>query len=419
MNDLRAFLVKATLDEEFRERVRRTPDEAFAGFELAEEERAILRRQGVEVLALIGKVLEEETATRQAPASAGEPAEEERSEPTEETHPSRTDPQWGHKLGSARARAAADTVRGAGDESRLDLLLDLISALRDPAAEDTEPAPPLVEGAPSICVVGLGLKNFDHLTVETDRVLRRARRVLYLDTGLATRELLEARCDDVVPLYGEAYVEGGSRVDAYHLVAARVLDAALSLGASSDAPVVFAIQGHPTVFCYPPLLIRDLGRMLGIGVEILPGISTFDCLCAELGVDPAVNGLQMFEATDLLLRQRPLQPDVPTLIWQVGTVETRLHSRRPSAPARLERLRDWLLRFYPARHEVLALFSSPHPLVPSIRFAFVLDEICDYAAALHPAITLYVPPAEKRCVADVELLARLDSPSHLEDISRG
>jgi hypothetical protein len=50
MNDLRAFLVRATLDEEFRERVRRAPDEAFAGFELAKDEREILRRQGVEVV---------------------------------------------------------------------------------------------------------------------------------------------------------------------------------------------------------------------------------------------------------------------------------------------------------------------------------------------------------------------------------
>ena len=452
MSDLRALLVRATLDEEFRELMRRDLDRAFEGYELESEDEAVLRRGDHGLLALIGKVLAEEITVREAPElpdtapesaapsvqlpdlkfdvtlsptqigdvltyrasiehaptrpSAGGPAPSRAAPPT--------DPQWGHRLGSAAAHEAADAVRKAPEGERSSALLALIAALKDPDAEETRPAPDLPDGEPDLRVVGLGIKNYDHLTVETDRALRRARQVLYLDTGLATRELLEERCDDVVPLYAESYAERGSRLNAYHHVAARVLSAALVGG-----PIVFAIQGHPSVFCYPPILMRDLARMLGIPFEILPGISAMDCLFAELGIDPAVHGVQMYEATDLLLRCRPLAPDVPTLIWQAGTVETRLHSRRVSSEGRFDRLKAWLSRFYPLDHPITAFFSAPHPLVPSTRFDFALGDIGSHAAALHPGITLYLPPVAARPLVDLELLKKLDSPAHLAAITRG
>ena len=65
----------------------------------------------------------------------------------------------------------------------------------------------------------------------------------------------------------------------------------------------------------------------------------------------------------LLLRRRPLQPDVPALIWQIGNLETTLHSSRPSAPARFERLVAHLESFYAPEHPVYVVYASPHPLL--------------------------------------------------------
>ena len=83
----------------------------------------------------------------------------------------------------------------------------------------------------------------------------------------------------------------------------------------------------------------------------------------------------MYEATDLPLRQRPLQPDVPCLLWQVGTVESSLFGRAANKPGRFTKIRDYLLRFY-------------------------------------PGLTLYIPPVEWRPVADDDLLKQLVSAEH-------
>ena len=264
-----------------------------------------------------------------------------------------------------------------------------------------------------VYIVGLGVLNVDHITRETEGVIRSSNEVLYVDTGVATRTYLTTLCSRVTSLFETSYEESGHRLNAYHRMAARVLDAAMD-----HPPVTFAMHGHPIVGVYAPFLIRDMARLLGLEVRVLPGISAMDCLFAELMVDPCVAGMQMYEATDLLLRRRPLHPDVPALIWQIGCVETRLHTTRVSRPERFERLVSHLLRFYPPQHQATAAYSTPHPLMPSTVHRFVLQDICKYAHLLHAGFTLYVPPVHERPVEDYELLRQMDSVEHLCRITR-
>ncbi|MEO0624847.1 MAG: SAM-dependent methyltransferase [Pseudomonadota bacterium] len=264
-----------------------------------------------------------------------------------------------------------------------------------------------------IHILGLGIRNIDHVTRETEHLVASMNEVLFVDTGIATEPWLRSLCPRVTPLFGESYVTGGHRLSAYHHMAARVVDAALA-----RAPVAFAMQGHPLVGVTAPGLIRRLADALGLSVETHPGISALDCLFAELGLDPMRGGLQLFEATDLLLRRRPVDATVPLLVCQIGSVESCLYSQRISRPERFERLRAHLLRVYPETHAVEALYVSPHPLVPTERIPFALGQIGDVAARLHAGHTLYVPPATERPISDTGLLGQITDPAHLARITR-
>lgn len=264
-----------------------------------------------------------------------------------------------------------------------------------------------------IHILGLGILNIDHITRETERLISEVNEVLYVDTGLATGPWLEERCPHVTPLFAESYAPGDNRLSAYHHMAARVVDAALA-----RAPVAFAMQGHPLVGVTAPRLIRLLAGALELSVSVHPGISALDCLLAELELDPVSSGIQMVEATDLLLRRRPLDPTMPLLIWQIGAIESVLYSRRISRPERFERIRSFLLRTYPATHRVSAFFVSPHPLVPTERIDFALGEFGNVAERLHPGHTLYVPPSAVRPIVDHALLSEITSAAHLSRITR-
>jgi len=153
-------------------------------------------------------------------------------------------------------------------------------------------------------------------------------------------------------------------------------------------------------------------------VTVLPGISALDALLADLRLDPVVHGIQMYEATDVLLRRRPLQSDVPAILWQIGPLETCLHSQAVSLPERFARLISHLRHFYPARHEVVAIHCSPHPIMPATILRFALEDLGEHAAKIHAGFTLYVPPVGARAFLDSELLGKLWSVEHLRSLTR-
>jgi hypothetical protein len=172
------------------------------------------------------------------------------------------------------------------------------------------------------------------------------------------------------------------------------------------------------VAAHPPFLILELANALDIRVTVLPGISAIDAILADLRIDPVVHGVQMYEATDLLLRRRPLQSEVPAIIWQIGPLETCLHSMAVSRPERFSRLIAHLRQYYPPRHEVVAIYCSPHPILPPAIFRFALEDMGEYAQEIHAGFTLYVPPAASRPIQDYDLLAKLYSVDHLRSITR-
>ena len=77
-------------------------------------------------------------------------------------------------------------------------------------------------------------------------------------------------------------------------------------------PVVFAVPGHPLVAERTVQIL--LSRLKREEVEIVPGMSAVEAVCALLGVDPSA-GLVIRDA--LALKEEDLDPRLPMLILQV------------------------------------------------------------------------------------------------------
>lgn len=266
---------------------------------------------------------------------------------------------------------------------------------------------------PDIYIVGLGINGIEHVTRETEAACRRSNEILAVPTNPAVLTYLQSLCPKITDLHPLSYREDERRMNAYDTMSAMTLAAALE-----HPPVTFATYGHPYIYVCPTRLILDAAPLLGLTVEVQPGISSLDTMFIDLGVDPAVDGLQMYEATDLLVRRRPLQPDVPCLLWQVGSVESALYSTADSRPERFFRIRDYLLQYYPEKHEVTAVFSAHHPLMESTKVTFALGEMESHHDDLHQGLTLYIPPVQTREVADLDLLMKIESVEHLNQLTR-
>lgn len=251
----------------------------------------------------------------------------------------------------------------------------------------------------SLIVVGTGFLVAGQVTAEAHAAMASADRLLYLVSDTPTRLWLEAVNPDHESLE-DAYGEGRLRTDSYEEMVERIL-----APVRAGARVCAAFYGHPGVFVYPSHEAIRRARAEGHRARMLPGVSAEDCLFADLGLDPAIRGCRSYEATDFLVRRRPVDPTTGLVLWQVGAIGVSTYHRQSIwRTDGLGVLAERLLDHYPPDHCVIAYTATTLPVCePRIEELLLADLP---GRELSVATTLYVPPAVA-AAPDLGAMARL------------
>jgi uroporphyrin-III C-methyltransferase len=261
-----------------------------------------------------------------------------------------------------------------------------------------------------IYLLGLGIVACRHLTRETESALRECRTVFMLSNEPAIYRCLTALGPKVIALDYMYEPPGKPRTQVYAEMAEAVLDAA-----RSQPPVAFACYGHPLFYSSSSRMVLDVGQAEGLQIKVLPGVSALDTLFVDLELDPAP-ALQLYEATAALVYRYELRPDVPCFLLQVGMLETGLYAPHTSNPARFNRLKEYLLQFYPDDHYVAFALSSTNPVARPKIIRYAIRDIEHITETEHGLMTLYVPPLTRPPVVDRELADSLEDPRYLSII---
>jgi Tetrapyrrole (Corrin/Porphyrin) Methylases len=232
-------------------------------------------------------------------------------------------------------------------------------------------------GSPDIVLAGYGVRDTLQLTVETQRAANRARRVFALAPPpnlLRHIESLGMECVDL----GDRLTSGRPFAEAYLDVADIVLRTA-----AEDPPAVLLAQGNP-------LFLNSLNRFLALEagkrdliLQTLPGVSLFDTLVCDIGLDIGAHGLQLFDARRLVERKQALNPAMPAIVLQLaGLGATASGTRGANDPARWTPLACHLGSFYPQTHAISlvntateAVQTMAHATAPLARFSELVPNI--------------------------------------------
>ncbi len=252
-----------------------------------------------------------------------------------------------------------------------------------------------------IAIVGLGIVGVRQITREVEETIQRCRHTFVIDGGFGVVQYLKRICAEVTSLV-PFYERGKERLPTYRRMAAEVINAAITA-----SPVCFATYGHPLVYCYPAILIQRAAKLLNLQVEAFPGISSLDTLFVDLGIDAGTDGLQMYETTDLLLRRRPIQNDVPCILWQANAIAEPTYETDRRSPDQFLPLQRYLLEFYPSEHPITLVLSKTFPLLESITETYRLETLATDLARGPQSGNLYIPPVRRRPIADYKLLEKL------------
>jgi uncharacterized protein YabN with tetrapyrrole methylase and pyrophosphatase domain len=250
----------------------------------------------------------------------------------------------------------------------------------------------------SLIVVGTGIRLIQQCTPEA-RDWIEASDVVYAAGGDPIVERwLETLNSKMISLH-HLYCGDRSRDETYEAMTEAILD-----GVRSGKAVCAVFYGHPGVYVYPSHESIRRARADGFEARMLPGVSSEDCLYADLGLDPGRSGWQSYEATDFLINARKFDVSAGLLLWQVALVGDRTLRVFESDASRLRVLGEVLMRDYPADHLVIvyeaATLAITKPKVQSIP----LDSL--HRADVSQQSMLYVPPllAPRECSERVALL---------------
>lgn len=238
----------------------------------------------------------------------------------------------------------------------------------------------------SLVVVGTGIRTVGHLTMEAVAWIKQADKVLHVvGDPVAAMMLKDLNPNGAESLTG-MYAEGKQRIDTYNQMVERTLECV-----RAGMLTCMACYGHPGVFVYPSHEAIRRARAEGYSARMLPGISSEDCLFADLGIDPGISGCQSYEATDFLVNGRIVDLSASVVLWQIGVVGDATFKSAGYNLSAMPLLVERLLGIYPAAHPMYlyeaAIFHGCEPVIRQITAAelpFV---------PLSAGYTLYIPPA--------------------------
>ena len=244
-------------------------------------------------------------------------------------------------------------------------------------------------------MAGCGIRLAGHLTAETIHLIQSADRVLAHAGDRLALAAIEDLGVKVDPL-DVHYAPGRCRDLSYEAMVEAVLEPV-----RNGEQVCAVFYGHPGVFVWPAHEAIRRARAEGYPATMYPGISSEDCLFADLGLDPAVHGCQSYEAGDFLLYARRIDPTAALILWQPAALGDTSRSTFETDPAWVRLLAEVLRADYPADHPVVIYEAAAFPLDHPRRETIELERLDQ--AKFSPVSTLYLAPVGPPRLSEIRL----------------
>ena len=235
-------------------------------------------------------------------------------------------------------------------------------------------------------------------TTEAKAYIEQADKVLYLLNEPAMQSWIQhanTNTESLDPIY-TAYP---LREQSYLAITKHILKTV-----RQNQHVCVVLYGHPSVFATPALEAVIQAKQEGYFAKILPGISSEDCLFADLLIDPASHGCLSLEATDLLVHRRKIDVSCHVILWQISVIGMLGHEKLYDNQNGLDMLYAYLIKYYPLWHELISYSASQYPGLNPIIKKFHLSQLRE--TQFIRVATLYIPPL-KRSMSNKKALAEL------------
>ncbi len=235
-----------------------------------------------------------------------------------------------------------------------------------PRLADTDRDPAPIGG--SLTVVGTGIDSTSQLSTGARGAIAGADLVLHMLADPVTVRRVQMLNANERSLTGH-YAPAKDRRLTYSEIVDEVVAEVLS-----GANVCMVLYGHPGFYALPGREAIRRVRAAGLSARMAPAVSSLDCLFADLELDPAVGGLQVYGATYFWRRRPPVDPRATLVLLQVGMLGEEGAAPTAAVQERFASLVQMLRDLYGPDREALLYEASPYPGIRPRIVRFQLDQ---------------------------------------------
>ena len=242
----------------------------------------------------------------------------------------------------------------------------------------------------SIKVAGMGPGDFGSMTVEAWETIQKAEHLILRTAIHPTAEEMARR-----GISFSSYDEQYEKAEDFETLYAFIADDLIAR-AKAGEEIVYAVPGSPLVAERTVVLLRERAKEEKVPLEVLPGMSFTEALCARIGIDP-VEGLLIMDATDL--ERIPMD-------WPTGMIVTQVYSPAVASDAKLA-----LMEFLPDDYGIVI---AQHVGLPDENVRRIPLYMLDRQPAIDHLTSLFVPPFPRDSHFDfsplVDIMRQLRAP---------
>jgi uncharacterized protein YabN with tetrapyrrole methylase and pyrophosphatase domain len=252
---------------------------------------------------------------------------------------------------------------------------------------------------PKISIVGRGVDPAKHLSLSALSTLKDADKIVGIESEKEFWKQLQKEfgVGEIEDL-GNLYRSQDNDMVNY----CRFVDYVLHLS-SEITHLALLVAGHPRLgVTFIELLKKNAPK--DTEIEIIEGISSFDVMINNLGLDPLEQGTVLLDANRLLLFHYRIEPALSYFIYHVCSIgNPQTNFVEPSLNNRIDLLKNYLLKFYLENKEVFLCRASNGKNEVSKIFRTTIVKLDSIVKEIDYSTTLYLP-SEKPSQLDWDYL---------------
>lgn len=234
-----------------------------------------------------------------------------------------------------------------------------------------------------LIITGSGIKALSHITKETEIAIEQADYVLYLVNEPITAQWIENKSQQSESL-DMLYFSEKHRADAYKKIIERVQFTLMLY-----QKICMVVYGHPLLLSNAVSGLIESIDPNHVQLIVLPALSAFDCLLADLAIDP-ISGCFSIDAGLFIHNNEPIYTRSHLILWQVGVVGDHSTHFNNEAHEKLNFLKERLIKLYNPNQTCIFYEASMYPHIAPKIIKTQLSEIDKHS--ISRLTTLYVPP---------------------------